>query len=129
MSNPYRAMIAQLAAALQQQVFLDPEIDGNHLPHLAEALLAQPEPPDLTDDELLEIRDGAYCPSVDDVNDEEDSMWQYTSDYISWLHDQGTIEEQQEYEAKGLRAVFNAGRRARCHPQQSATMPASTGEA
>jgi hypothetical protein len=44
MSNPYRAMIARLAAALQQQVFLDPEIDGNHLPRLAEALLAQPEP-------------------------------------------------------------------------------------
>jgi hypothetical protein len=75
----------------------------------------QSEPPDLTDDELLEIRDGAYCPSVNDVNDEEDSMWQYTSDYISWLHGQGTIEEQQEYEAKGLRAVFNAGRRARRH--------------
>jgi hypothetical protein len=54
MSNPYRAMIAQLAAALQQQVFLDPEIDGNHLPRLAEALLAQPEPVAPTDEELIE---------------------------------------------------------------------------
>jgi broad specificity phosphatase PhoE len=47
-------MIAQLAAALQQQVLLDPEIDGNHLPRLAEALLDQPEPPELTDDEVKE---------------------------------------------------------------------------
>jgi hypothetical protein len=52
MSNPYRAMIAQLAAALQQQVFLDPEIDGNHLPRLAESLLTQPEPAELTDYDL-----------------------------------------------------------------------------
>jgi hypothetical protein len=38
-----------------------------------------------------------------------------TSDYIGWLYDQGTFEEQQQYEAKGLRAVFNAGRRTRGH--------------
>lgn len=54
MSNPYRAMIAQLAAALQQQVFLDPEMDENHLPRQAQALLDQPEPPELTDDEVKE---------------------------------------------------------------------------
>jgi hypothetical protein len=44
MSNPYRTMIARLAAALQQQVFRDPEMDGNHLPRQAQALLDQPEP-------------------------------------------------------------------------------------
>jgi hypothetical protein len=48
-------MIAQLAAALQQQVFLDPEIDGNHLPRLAESLLTQPEPAELTDNKLMDI--------------------------------------------------------------------------
>jgi hypothetical protein len=44
MSNPYRTMIARLAAALQQQVFRDPEMDGNDLPCQARALLAQSEP-------------------------------------------------------------------------------------
>ena len=80
----------------------------------ARAALAQPEPVAPTDEDLLEIRDDAYCPGVDEVNDENDSMWQYTSNYVSWLYDNGTIQEQQEYEAKGLRAeiaVFNAGRR------------------
>jgi hypothetical protein len=57
MSNPYRAMIARLTAALQQQVFLDPEIDGNHLPRLAEALLAQPEPAAPTDEQTFELAD------------------------------------------------------------------------
>jgi hypothetical protein len=52
MSNPYRTMIARLAAALQQQVFRDPEMDGNDLPRQAQALLAQPEPPELTDQEI-----------------------------------------------------------------------------
>jgi hypothetical protein len=52
MSNPYRTMIAQLAAALQQQVFRDPEMDGNDLPRQARALLDQPELPELTDEEL-----------------------------------------------------------------------------
>jgi hypothetical protein len=52
MSNPYRTMIAQLAAALQQQVFRDPEMDGNDLPRQAQALLAQPELPELTDEVL-----------------------------------------------------------------------------
>jgi hypothetical protein len=52
MSNPYRTMIARLAAALQQQVFRDPEMDGNDLPRQAQALLAQPEPPELTDEVL-----------------------------------------------------------------------------
>jgi hypothetical protein len=52
MSNPYRTMIAQLAAALQQQVFRDPEMDGNDLPRQARALLDQPELPELTDEAL-----------------------------------------------------------------------------
>jgi hypothetical protein len=64
-----------------------------------------------SDEELLEIRDGAYCPGVDEVNDEEGSMWQYTSDYIRWLDEHGSTQEKQEYEAKGLRAVFDAGAR------------------
>jgi hypothetical protein len=65
-----------------------------------------------TDKDLLEIRDDAYCPAVDEANDEDDSMWQYTSNYTDWLYTNGTIQERQAYEAKGLRAVFNAGRRA-----------------
>jgi hypothetical protein len=57
MSNPYRTMIARLAAALQQQVFRDPEMDGNDLPCQARALLAQPEPAELTEQELWQIWD------------------------------------------------------------------------
>ena len=60
MSNPYRDMITQLAAALQQQVFRDPEMDGNDLPRQAQELLAQPEPPDLTDEELDEMVPAYY---------------------------------------------------------------------
>ena len=64
-----------------------------------------------SDEELLEIKDGAYCPSIDEVNDEDDSSWRYTSDYIRWLDENGTPQEQEAYAAKGLRAVFEAGRR------------------
>jgi hypothetical protein len=60
MSNPYRTMIAQLAAALQQQVFRDPEMDGNDLPRQARALLDQPEPPELTDEVLLRLAAKAF---------------------------------------------------------------------
>lgn len=74
-----------------------------------------------TDEDLLEIRDGAYCPAADEVNDEDDCMWKYTSDYIEWLYTNGTIQEQQKYEAKGLRAVFNAGRRAAHDLEQEVT--------
>ena len=108
MSNPYRDCLVELYAWAKRT--------SSHYYRTADVLdrtrimLAQPEPPELTDEELLEIRDGAYCPGADEVNDEDDSMWQYTSNYTSWLYDQGTVEEQQQYEAKGLRAVFNAGR-------------------
>ena len=72
MSNPYRTMIARLAAALQQQVFRDPEMDGNDLPRQAQALLAQPEPPERTDEELLRTygkakRDHCYEGDADDM--------------------------------------------------------------
>ena len=108
-------------AELQRLVDLYEALGGNWSPHgytdtwndaLVEALtaLATPPPPPPTDEELLEIRDGAYCPGADEVNDENDSMWQYTSDYINWLYEHGTTQEQQEYEVKGLRMVFNAGR-------------------
>jgi len=110
MSTDYRALCAELldwAERTSSHYYKQADVILR-----ARAALAQPEPVAPTDEELMEIRDGAYCPNVDEVNDEEDSMWQYTSDYTSWLYDQGTIEEQQEYEAKGLRAVFNAGRRA-----------------
>ena len=50
-------MIARLAAALQQQVFRDPEMDGNDLPCQARALLAQPVPAELTEQELWQIWD------------------------------------------------------------------------
>lgn len=117
----YRALCANLLWAIQIYTGQNPSASEMSSTEITEKLmdamaaaaaLAQPEPVAPTDEELMEIRDGAYCPNVDEVNDEEDSMWQYTSDYTSWLYDQGTIEEQQEYEAKGLRAVFNAGRRA-----------------
>ena len=77
----------------------------------ARAALAEPESKGLTDEELLEINHGAYCPSTDEVNDEDDSSWQYTSDYIRWLDENGTPEEQEACAAKGLRAVFKAGSR------------------
>ena len=121
MSTDYRALCAELLTAIQLYTKLNPAASEMSAFELTEKLmdamaatnaaLAQPEPVAPTDEEIMEIRDGAYCPNVDEVNDEEDSMWQYTSDYTSWLYDQGTIEEQQEYEVKGLRAVFNAGRR------------------
>ena len=78
---------------------------------LVQQALEQPEPEGPTDEELLEINDGAYFPGTDEVNDEDDSSWQYTSDYIRWLDENGTPEEQAAYTAKGLRAVFEAGRR------------------
>ena len=114
MSNPYRAYLAELLSKIDYTWGYIPA-DVRDLMDRARILLTQTEPPELTDEELLEIRDGAYCPVVGEVNDEDDSMWQYTSDYIDWLYDQGTFEEQQQYEAKGLRAVFNAGRRTRGH--------------
>ena len=123
MTTDYRAMCAELHTAIQLYTGQNPAAANVSPSELvcrlmdamaaSAAALDQPEPPELTDEELLEIRDGAYCPSADEVNDEDDSMWQYTSNYISWLYDQGTVEEQQQYEAKGLRAVFNAGRRTR----------------
>jgi hypothetical protein len=124
MSNPYRAMCAELAEELVNEYGYCTEWEQglplcesnvSELLTRTRILLTQAEPPELTDEELLEIRDGAYCPVVGEVNDEDDSMWQYTSNYIDWLYDQGTFEEQQQYEAKGLRAVFNAGRRTRGH--------------
>ena len=112
----YRALCARMADELDhyRQLLMDDRRETHALATEARAALAQPEPVAPTDEELLEIRDDAYCPGVDEVNDENDSMWQYTSNYVSWLYDNGTIQEQQEYEAKGLRAeiaVFNAGRR------------------
>ena len=109
----YRALCARMADELDhyRQLLMDDRRETHALATEARAALAQPEPVAPTDEDLLEIRDDAYCPGVDEVNDENDSMWQYTSNYVSWLYDNGTIQEQQEYEAKGLRAVFNAGRR------------------
>ena len=112
----YRALCARMADELDhyRQLLMDDRRETHALATEARAALAQPELVAPTDEELLEIRDDAYCPGVDEVNDENDSMWQYTSNYVSWLYDNGTIQEQQEYEAKGLRAeiaVFNAGRR------------------
>jgi hypothetical protein len=113
MSNPCRAMIAQLTAALQQRVFLDPEIDGNHLPRLAEELLAQPEPPELTDQEITKAASEAL------------DSYQYNTELPYFLEEHAS-----EYEPIMLafRAAIAADR-ARRHPQQSATMSASTGEA
>ena len=110
MSPDFRALCAELIDALDSGIPAG-RIRMSPLADRARAALSQPEPVAPTDEELLEIRDDAYCPGVDEVNDENDSMWQYTSNYVSWLYDNGTIQEQQEYEAKGLRAVFNAGRR------------------
>ena len=114
----YRALCARMADELDhcRRLLWDDHRETQMIALATEArtALAQPEPVAPTDEELLEIRDDAYCPGVDEVNDENDSMWQYTSNYFSWLYDNGTIQEQQEYEAKGLRAeiaVFNAGRR------------------
>jgi hypothetical protein len=88
-------------------------VDGQSLRLLERVRLAraEPEPEGPTDDELLEINDGAYFPGTDEVNDEDNSSWQHTSDYIRWLDENGTPEEQEAYAAKGLRAVFEAGRR------------------
>jgi hypothetical protein len=89
MSNPYRTMIARLAAALQQQVFRDPEMDGNHLPRQAQALLAQPEPPERTDEELLRTYGKAkrdHC---------------YEGDADDWLK-----KSERAYTVAGLRAVI-----------------------
>ena len=82
--------------------------DGPAVPEGREPASVVEQP---SDAELLEINYGAYCPCTDEVNDEDDSSWQYTSDYIRWLDENGTPEEQGAYAAKGLRAVFEAGRR------------------
>ena len=70
MTNPYRTMIARLAAALQQQVFLDPEMDGNDLPRQACALLAQPEPEVPTDDEIEEWADACSEAPLEEMDPE-----------------------------------------------------------
>jgi hypothetical protein len=77
MSNPYRTMIARLAAALQQQVFRDPEMDGNDLPCQARALLAQPEPEEADIHYAWELHDaegdwqaGGTANSLEDVQRE-----------------------------------------------------------
>jgi hypothetical protein len=109
------------------------ELDGNHdkgADALAEAILSHPGIADVpalsepvvgaaapsdaepSNAELIELRDCAYCPSSGERHDSEtDSSWIYTSNYINWLYENGSIEEQEIYEAKGLREVFNAGRR------------------
>lgn len=75
------------------------------------AALAKPVGEGPSDEELIDWHSNAYCPDVDEVNDEEDSMFQYTSAYLRWLDEHGTQEQQSAHEAKGLRAVFEAGQR------------------
>jgi hypothetical protein len=109
----WRTLCTELTNKLQGYASANPHHDSDALVARARAALAQPEPAGVgpTDEELMEIRDAAYCPGADEVNDEEDLMWQYTSDYIDRLYEHGSVQEQQEYEAKGLRAVFDAGAR------------------
>jgi hypothetical protein len=53
MTHPdYRALCAELLAALDRQAASDPEADGGLLRHRARAALAQPEPEGPTDEEL-----------------------------------------------------------------------------
>ena len=94
--NDFRALCAEQMA------------DGPAVPESREPASVAGEP---SDEQLIEINDGAYCPGIDEVNDEDDSFWQYTIDYIRWLDENGTPQEQGAYVAKGLRAVFEAGRR------------------
>jgi hypothetical protein len=75
------------------------------------AALAEPVGEGPSDEELIDWHSNAYCPDVDEVNDEEDSMFQYTSAYLRELNEHGTQEQQSAHEAKGLRAVFEAGQR------------------
>jgi hypothetical protein len=122
-------MSADIRAALKRLVELDQEFEGvDGVPcdvwddaiDAARAALAAEQPVRLayrlpepvgkgpSDEELIDWYSNAYCPDVDEVNDEEDSMFQYTSAYLRWLDEHGTQEQQAAHEAKGLRAVFEA---------------------
>ena len=79
-------------------------------------LAAEPVKEAPSDEELIDWHSDAYGPDVDEVNDEEDSMFQYTSAYLRWLDEHGTQEQQSAHEAKGLRAVFEAGQRYGAQP-------------
>jgi hypothetical protein len=55
MSTDYRALCAELLAALDRQAATDPEADGGLLRHRARAALAQPELVGPTDEKLDEL--------------------------------------------------------------------------
>jgi hypothetical protein len=67
-----------------------------------------------SDEQLIEWRDNAYCPTSDlglDFDDFDDPSFEYTSAYLRWLETDGTDEDRIAHEAKGLRAVYEAGLR------------------
>ena len=71
---------------------------------------------DPSDKQLIEWRDNAYCPASGtafglDFDDFDDPSFEYTSAYIRWLETDGTDEDRIAHEAKGLRAVYEAGLR------------------
>ena len=67
MTDPYHAMLAEMAAELDwsQQLRMDNRTATHPLADRARVLIAQPEPPDLTDEELDDIIIDVALPGLD----------------------------------------------------------------
>lgn len=106
----YKQLCAELLAWAEKtssHYYVQPDVIQR-----ARAALAEPEPQDPTDDELLEIWETGHLPSAEEMansNGEEDLNFLFTSAYIRWLDENPKARD--AHELKCLRAVFNAGRR------------------
>jgi hypothetical protein len=126
-----------IRAALERLIELDKVIHGisgiimddwTDAIAAARTALAQPVGEGPSDEELIDWHSDAYCPDVDEVNDEEDSMFQHTSAYLRWVDEHGTQKQRSAHEAKGLRAVFEAGQRYGVRPAPPAPEVWEVGE-